>query len=313
MSKKFGVTKSCLMSLVVSMWASNPSIAANNMMPVPSMEPSSGQVPIDYYRDDATGDVWKDQPAWSLPSPSNGVLPSNMWQYGLRAIYLAKYACWDASVRDWMPTNIANGIYYCTNPKDRQQTINYLRQLADKLEAEMKAGTGTTTTGTTTTGTTTTGTTTTSGSSQPTTDSGEPAAFAGTVAAHNAWRQKVGVPNLTWSATLAQVAQAWADDLKSRSCAFEHRPNNQYGENIYWASGFSPSPKDVVDSWAGEIQDYNYADNSCTPGKMCGHYTQVVWRDTQQVGCGTSSCDNGSILWVCNYNPPGNYVGQKPY
>jgi uncharacterized protein YkwD len=299
MFKKLRVTKSCLMSLAFSMLASNPSIAANNMMFVPSMDPSPGQVPIDYYRNDATGDVWKDQPAWSLPLPSNGVLPSDMWQYGLRSIYLAKYACMDEGVRDWMPTNIANGIYYCTSPKDRQQTINYLRQLADKLEAEMKSGTGTTTT---------------SGSGQPTTaNSNEPTAFVGTVAAHNVWRQQVGVPNLTWSATLAQVAQAWADDLKSRNCAFEHRPNNQYGENIYWASGFTPSPKGVVDSWAGEIQDYNYANNSCPADKMCGHYTQVVWRNTQQVGCGTSTCDDGSILWVCNYNPPGNWQGQKPY
>jgi hypothetical protein len=60
-----------------------------------------------------------------------------MWQYGLRSIYLAKYACMDSEVREWMPTNIANGIYYCTNPENRQQTIQYLRTLADKMEAEL--------------------------------------------------------------------------------------------------------------------------------------------------------------------------------
>jgi hypothetical protein len=36
-----------------------------------------------------------------------------------------------------------------------------------------------------------------------------------------------------------------------------------------------------------------------------GHFTQVVWRATTHVGCGTASC-TGLVLWVCNYDPPGN-------
>jgi len=149
--------------------------------------------------------------------------------------------------------------------------------------------------------------------SPPPSDTEEPAEFQGIVATHNKWRQQVGVPDLVWSSQAAKVAQAWADDLKSRGCPLAHNPNRgQYGENAYKSFGLSPTPSNVVDSWAGEIVDYDYATNTCKAGKVCGHYTQVVWRDTQQVGCGKASC-NSQQVWICNYSPPGNWRGQKPY
>jgi hypothetical protein len=45
----------------------------------------------------------------------------------------------------------------------------------------------------------------------------------------------------------------------------------------------------------------------------CGHYTQIIWRNTTEVGCGMATCSNGSEIWVCNYNPPGNYLRQNAY
>jgi hypothetical protein len=103
--------------------------------PVLDSDPKSGEVPINYYRNETTGDVWGSEPAYRLPVAS-GYLPDDLWKYGLRALYLAKYACQSEDVREWMPTNIANGIYYCTNPEDRAQTINYLLALAEKLATE---------------------------------------------------------------------------------------------------------------------------------------------------------------------------------
>ena len=70
-----------------------------------------------------------------------------------------------------------------------------------------------------------------------------------------------------------------------------------------------------------EAADYSSATNKCAPGKVCGHYTQVVWRNTTHVGCATAICTKNSPfgaqfptwqLWVCNYTPPGNFVG-KPF
>ncbi|HIE00069.1 MAG TPA: hypothetical protein EYP59_07230, partial [Thiotrichaceae bacterium] len=132
------------------------------------------------------------------------------------------------------------------------------------------------------------------------------------IAAHNEWRQQVGVDGLTWHSDLAHAAQTWANTLQDQACKLEHNPNTPYGENIYWASGTSPTPKSVVDSWGSEKADYDYDTNICKPDKVCGHYTQIVWEKTTEVGCGKAACANEHV-WVCNYNPPGNSAGQKPY
>ncbi|MEM6522020.1 MAG: CAP domain-containing protein, partial [Cyanobacteria bacterium P01_C01_bin.70] len=44
----------------------------------------------------------------------------------------------------------------------------------------------------------------------------------------------------------------------------------------------------VVAAWVAEKADYDYASNSCASGKVCGHYTQIVWRETTAVGCGVA-------------------------
>jgi len=131
------------------------------------------------------------------------------------------------------------------------------------------------------------------------------------VNAHNQWRSQVGVPALEWSSELANYAQEWANHLIERG-TFEHRQQNQYGENLFMGRGRQWSPTEVVNSWGNEIEDYNYGNNSCRPNKVCGHYTQIVWRDTTEVGCAVARRGNTEV-WVCNYNPPGNYIGEKPY
>jgi len=131
------------------------------------------------------------------------------------------------------------------------------------------------------------------------------------LSAHNEWRNRYSVPSLTWSPQLAAVAQEWATKLV-RENRFQHRPNNQYGENLAAAQGQQLSPARVVEMWGLEVKDYSYASNTCKPGKMCGHFTQVVWRSTKQVGCGMARLGDREV-WVCNYNPPGNFVGQRPY
>jgi pathogenesis-related protein 1 len=69
-----------------------------------------------------------------------------------------------------------------------------------------------------------------------------------------------------------------------------------------------------VDVWAGEKDNYDYASNRCAAGKICGHYTQVVWAATERVGCGLAQCAGlafGATI-VCNYSPAGN-SGGRPY
>ncbi|KAG9134878.1 hypothetical protein Leryth_001210 [Lithospermum erythrorhizon] len=90
--------------------------------------------------------------------------------------------------------------------------------------------------------------------------------------------------------------------------------NGPYGENVYWGSDTSFSPFHCAEAWVDEKKLYNYETNSCNPGQDCGHYTQIVWKNTLKVGCGKTVCVSGKgVFMVCEYDPPGNYVGERPY
>ena len=129
------------------------------------------------------------------------------------------------------------------------------------------------------------------------------------LAAHNAIRARVGERPLVWSPQVAAVAQDWANRLIATG-AFYHRPNNRYGENLYTISGGSMTVSEVVNGWAAEARGYDIRSNACAG--VCGHYTQIVWASTRAVGCAVAS--NGyRQVWVCDYDPPGNVVGERPY
>ena len=145
------------------------------------------------------------------------------------------------------------------------------------------------------------------------------------VAAHNRVRAAVDpaavppLPSLEWSEDLAQIARQWA-----AQCRFAHNPqleDRQLGENLAAFTDVTGTIEKAVGGWAAEASDYDLAHNRCAPGAVCGHYTQLVWRDTRQVGCAVVDCDRNSPfpnfprwqLWVCDYSPPGNWVGERPY
>lgn len=138
----------------------------------------------------------------------------------------------------------------------------------------------------------------------------------GAVTAHNNVRANAqpspqpSLPPVAWDDDLAAVAQQLAD-----ACVFAHS-GNEFGENIYVGTG-TPSATDAITAWADEVLVYDYPSNGCAG--VCGHYTQLVWRDTTRIGCAFADCDAvGGIdfagrLWFCSYDPPGNFVGQHPY
>ena len=129
------------------------------------------------------------------------------------------------------------------------------------------------------------------------------------LAAHNDVRVRLKVPPLQWSSRLAAYAQEWGNTLLARG-KFYHRPDSPYGENLFMIKNGRVEPAEVVSEWASESSSYNYRSNKCHG--TCGHYTQLVWRGTQRVGCAVARGGRNEI-WICNYDPPGNIVGQKPY
>jgi len=162
-------------------------------------------------------------------------------------------------------------------------------------------------------------------------DTSEPLVFSGIVNLHNQTRAEKDQPPLEWSASLANYAQEWVDHLAdTENCKMVHRPDNQgerfqqfHGENLFWSSPIEYedgttdlelfTPKDVVKAWTIEEDFYDYKTNQCQDGKVCGHYTQIVWHETKQVGCALAVCGDESQLWACNYSPRGNYIGEWPY
>jgi pathogenesis-related protein 1 len=173
------------------------------------------------------------------------------------------------------------------------------------------------------------------------------------VAAHNAARTAVGVDSLTWSDDLAAVAleslqkqretliRAAQDGWAAGQVPLPtHRTDDTYGENIAAWAGSSPLPAERgVALWLREkpvfdllnsLGSYRVGDEvlpATAPDKeetqplIVGHYTQIVWRSTRRLGAGRLTFDlmdsQGTtrhyVALICNYDPPGNRLGERRY
>lgn len=128
---------------------------------------------------------------------------------------------------------------------------------------------------------------------------------------HNDFRRKHGAPEMKISHILNRYAQEWAETL-AREDRLAHRPNSQYGENLYclWSSdpNAKANPKDVCRSWYDEIKEYTFGVEPRGAFKA-GHFTQMVWKQSLELGIGVAKTKKGKTLVVCNYNPRGNIIG----
>lgn len=133
--------------------------------------------------------------------------------------------------------------------------------------------------------------------------------------AHNKYRSELNIAPLKWSEELAKHAKAWADRLASERKMY-HSSGTGEGENLWMGTSGYYSLTQMVDGWGGEKKYYKDGifPGVSTTGNWAdvGHYTQIIWRNTTEVGCAKSTSGGNDYL-VCRYSPPGNYMRQKPY
>lgn len=139
------------------------------------------------------------------------------------------------------------------------------------------------------------------------------------VAYHNAVRKEVGVAAVEWSPDIAAHAQCWADRLALKG-ALEHRPaegpwGRVYGENL----AIDRSIFACAEAWHAEVKEYPAVEPipADFASFAAGHYTQMVWQKTIRIGAGAAVVKDGPfkgmVVVACNYDPPGNMIGQTPY
>lgn len=129
--------------------------------------------------------------------------------------------------------------------------------------------------------------------------------------AHNEYRARHGVLPLKLSKKLCKHAEEWARILASRGILV-HRNNSSYGENIFcsWSSNANNnhvSGREPVDNWYAEMTQHVFHKEPTT--LKTGHFTQVVWRESRELGVGMAKNRSGEVFIVANYDPPGNFIG----
>lgn len=144
------------------------------------------------------------------------------------------------------------------------------------------------------------------------------------IALHNKYRREVGVPPVKWSDVVQKSAETWALHLAgNEGLKMVHAGSKtNYGENLSGGPGVWSTDKDAytaleyaVISFGNEKSHYKGKPIG-TDGNFYqyGHYTQMVWNTTRDVGCAVAKRkDIAGYIAVCRYNPGGNYEGRKPF
>ncbi|KAM5282554.1 serotriflin-like [Hipposideros larvatus] len=122
---------------------------------------------------------------------------------------------------------------------------------------------------------------------------------------------------MTWNDEVAKNAENWASQ-----CTQAHSPPYKRrisfagcGENLYMSS--NPRPwSEAIQTLYNEVNNFKYGFGSTRANAKIGHYTQLVWATSHQVGCALAQCPHSvyKYYYVCQYCPSGNVNTMKtPY
>ncbi|RUS71315.1 hypothetical protein EGW08_020923 [Elysia chlorotica] len=134
---------------------------------------------------------------------------------------------------------------------------------------------------------------------------------------HNELRARHGCPPLTLSDDLNAYAQNWAERLAREDNMYHSdvtlASGEKLGENLAMKAGsmqLDYKGDEPVQAWYDEISLYDFSKTWGQRGT--GHFTQVVWKDTYQVGMGKArTADGTGVYAVASYRGPGNFYGNQ--
>ncbi|WP_338466087.1 CAP domain-containing protein [Novosphingobium sp. ZN18A2] len=134
------------------------------------------------------------------------------------------------------------------------------------------------------------------------------------LAQHNLERDRLGIARLSWSHKLAQQAEGWAQVLarQGRMVHASWSERHGAGENLWMGAAGRYDADFMVGAFVNERQHFV---RGTFPGvsdtgrwEDVGHYTQLIWPGTKEVGCAVAHNARDDFL-VCRYWPAGNTVG----
>lgn len=127
---------------------------------------------------------------------------------------------------------------------------------------------------------------------------------------------------LCWCEELVPKAQQHASNCGGQphdNRAERKTPNfPDVGQSLMDCMKSSPIDE-AMQGFSEEANGYIFETNFCDTANagrahVCGHYTALVWAETQCLGCAYDRCDgSNSGRLVCNYGPGGNIEGKAPY
>uniref|UniRef100_A0A672GI92 Cysteine-rich venom protein TEL1-like n=1 Tax=Salarias fasciatus TaxID=181472 RepID=A0A672GI92_SALFA len=137
---------------------------------------------------------------------------------------------------------------------------------------------------------------------------------------HNTLRRSVSptatdMKKMSWNSEAAANAQRWANTCSMKHSSSSDRviSSSGCGENLYMSSAKN-SWSSAIQKWYDEVKNWRYGQGSINGG-VVGHFTQVVWYNSNKIGCAMAYCPNSTYkyFYVCQYCPPGNYQLARPY
>jgi len=150
---------------------------------------------------------------------------------------------------------------------------------------------------------------------------------------HTGYRKYHGAGPLVYSADAERKAEQWAKRLASEQGCLHHDTDHTYGENLFyygatWLSDEFTLAEATMSSFYAEKKMYNFNHYVHMDYFRTGHFTQMLWVDSQRIGIGvaiseTNGVGNGkpchppfkaTMVYISiKYDPPGNVQAAEYY